>query len=454
MVNIKYSDNKNLYKKLLNISLPIALSSIIMSSLNLVDNIMIGQLGETELSAVGMANQLTFVHHMLLFGFSSGGGAFISQYWGIKDLKSIKKVLGFTSTVTFLASIIFFSVSFFFPNQIIGLFTDDANVIPYGVEYLRIIAFTFFITSLSVPHVTALRITEQTGLPFKINSFAFVLNTVLNYALIFGNFGFPEMGVKGAAIATLCARLAEFLLIIYFVYFRKNIIAGSIKELFAFSKKFVRRILGTSLPVVTNEIMWGMGMAAYAVAYGKLGTTEYAAIQVSNTIQTLFILAIFSLGDACLVLVGQEIGRDKFDKAYTLATKLLFISVVLGAIFGSLLFVLSPLIVELFNFSDLGKSYALKILMIYSVLMPIKTFNGVNIIGTFRSGGDTKFAMLTEISTIWLIGVPVVFVSALVFHLPVHIVVILSATEEFSKAFICYKRVKSKKWINKLTHDN
>ena len=240
MVNIKYSDNKNLYKKLLNISLPIALSSIIMSSLNLVDNIMIGQLGETELSAVGMANQLTFVHHMLLFGFSSGGGAFISQYWGIKDLKSIKKVLGFTSTVTFLASIIFFSVSFFFPNQIIGLFTDDANVIPYGVEYLRIIAFTFFITSLSVPHVTALRITEQTGLPFKINSFAFVLNTVLNYALIFGNFGFPEMGVKGAAIATLCARLAEFLLIIYFVYFRKNIIAGSIKELFAFEGEFQR----------------------------------------------------------------------------------------------------------------------------------------------------------------------------------------------------------------------
>ncbi len=453
MQNIRYKNNKELYKKLWNISLPIALSSIIMSSLNLVDNVMIGQLGETELSAVGMANQFTFIHHMVLFGFSSGSGVFISQFWGTKDLNNIKKVIGFNLTVTFCASILFFVIAMFFPTQLLSIFTDDTSVIPLGVSYLRIIGFTFFLTALSVPHISALRITEQTGLPFKINTFAFILNTVLNYILIFGKFGVEPMGVKGAAIATLIARCLEFLLIIYFIYFRNNILKAKLHDLFAFHKPFVHKVLRTAVPVVTNEVMWGLGMAAYGVAYGQMGTTEYAALQVSNTIHTLFILAIFSLGDASLILVGQEIGRDKYDKAYLLAGKLLSIGAFLGMASGLVLLVASPFIVSLFKLSLVGKSYALKVLIIYGVVMGLKTFNGINIIGTFRSGGDTKFAMMLEVGTMWLIGVPIVFAAALIFDVSVVYVVLFSLVEDVVKAAICIKRYRSKKWINRVTHD-
>lgn len=452
MVNIRYRDNQQLYSTLINIAVPIALQSIVTASLTLIDNLMIGQLGETELSAVGMANQFYFIHHMLIFGFTSGSTAFVAQFWGNRDLKNIRKVLGFALTMCFIASLLFFLASFLIPQHLIHIFSNDPDVIMNGKIYLKIVSFTFLTMGLAVPHMAVLRATEQSALPMKISILAFLTNIVLDYVLIFGKAGFPALGVKGAAIATLIARILEMSLILYFIYIKSNIISGKFSDFFSYSSNFAKHILRKAIPVVTNETLWGLGMAAYAVAYGKLGTTEYAAIQVSNTIHSLFILAIFSLGDASMVMIGKELGVKNEVKAYETASKLLVITILLGLFSGIILIIFSPAIVDLFNFTDEGKHYATIILMIYGFAMWIKVFNGVNVIGTFRSGGDTKFAMMTEVMTVWLIGVPLVFIGALILKLPVYIVVIMAHIEEVIKGLICLKRFLSKKWINNIIH--
>ncbi|NLK72323.1 MAG: MATE family efflux transporter [Clostridiales bacterium] len=453
MVNLRYRDNKVLYTSLINISLPIALQWFITSSLNLVDNLMIGQLGEAEFSAVGMANQLFFIYTSLFFGFTSGAGAFVAQFWGNRDLSNIKKVLGFSLIFTFIAGLIFFIASFIFPENVMRIFSKDAVVIEHGIKYLTIVSFTFLLMAITIPHASVLKITEQAKLPMKVSAAAFIINTALNYALIFGKFGFEPMGIQGAAYATIIARLCEMLLMLYFVYVKNNIVRGTFSELFSFNSHFAKRILTTAFPVVVNEAFWGLGMTTYGIIYGHMGTTEYAAIQVSNTIYTLFIMAIFSIGDATLILIGKELGQNNEKQAYANAIKLLSISVILGLLSGIVLIILAPVIVRLFNFTNSGKQFAAVILTIYGSVMWLKIFNGINIVGVFRGGGDTKFAMFTEVFTVWFVGIPLVLTGGLLLELPLFIIVLMAQFEEVAKAIICFTRLKSKKWINNIIHD-
>ena len=453
MKTLPLIDNKQFYRAVITIALPIAFQSLISSTLNLVDTLMIGSLGELELAAVGLSTQLYFIHYMLLFGITSGASTFVSQFWGASDLKSIRKVTGFAILMSFSASLIFFIPAFFFPEAVLGIFTDDPEIISLGAQFVSTASFTFLTLSIVVPLVSALRTTEQTKIPLKISVIVFCTNTFLNYIFIFGNFGMPALGVRGAAISTLAARCLELLLILFVVIIRKNIIYGKVKEFFSFNTQLVTRIVRNALPTTINEVMWGSGMAAFNAAYGRMGVTEFASIQASNTIMTLFILFAFSLGDATLILVGKRLGAGELVYAYAKAKKLLRLAVVVGLISGLLLIILSPYILQLFNFTPKGQFYARNILLIYGLFMSIKVFNGINITGPFRAGGDTKFAMYMEIGCIWLIAVPLVFIGAFYLALPVHLVVLMAQTSELVEFVLCYRRFKSKKWVNNLIHD-
>lgn len=446
-------ENKPLFKTLAKVALPIALQSLIASSLNLVDALMVGSLGEVELAAVGLSNQLFFVHWGVLFGLTSGASAFMAQFWGKQDLKSIRKVTGFTIFLCLSVSMLFFIPAMFFPRQVLSVFTNIPEAINLGEDFVRIASVCFLTLSFTVPFTAALRTTHQTRIPLNISIFIFSINTILCYILIFGKFGAPELGVKGAAISIAIARGLELLLVLYVVFIRKNIVSGKLIEFIGWYKQLVIKVLLTAMPVMVNETMWSLGMATYNAAYGRIGITEFAAIQASNTINTMFILAIFSLGDALLILVGQRIGMGQLDYAYALAKRLLKIGIYIGAISGTLLIITSQFIIKLFNFTPQGQLYALIILSIYGIMMPIKVYNGLNIIGTLRCGGDTKCAMYIEVGSVWLIGVPLVFLGALYFQLPIYIVVLMAQSEEFVKNIICRRRFRSKKWLNNLVHD-
>jgi Na+-driven multidrug efflux pump len=306
---------------------------------------------------------------------------------------------------------------------------------------------------ITYPLSAALRATQQTGIPMKISAVIFTANTVLCFILIFGNFGAPALGVKGAATATAAARILELALYFYIIFIRKNLLAGNFREFFGWHKPLLVRILVTAVPVIINETMWSLGIATYNAAYGRMGVTEFAAVQASTTMNTLFILAIFSLGDALLILVGQRIGMGQMEYAFALAKRLLRIGTCIGAVSGGLLILTAQLIIRLFNFTPLGPHYALLIIAVYGIFMPLKVYNGLHIVGILRCGGDTRFAMFTEVGAVWLIGVPMVFLGALYLELPVYFVALMAQAEEAVKLVLCTRRFRSKKWLNNLVHD-
>lgn len=446
-------ETKSLLGTLRRIALPIALQSLIASSLNLVDTLMVGSLGEVQLASVGLSTQMFFIHWGILFGFSSGAAAFMSQFFGAGDMANIRKTLGFAITICFSIGLIFFFAAIFYPAQVLRIFTDIPEVIEMGSHFLRRFAFCFITVSITVPCTAALRATQQTRIPLFISMVVFTVNTSIAYTLIFGKFGLPALGTMGAATALLTSRSLELFLVLFVIFGKKNIIAGPIGEFFSWRKVLMARILANALPVTINETMWSLGMATYNAFYGRMGVTEYAAIQASNTINHLFVLAIFSLGDALLILVGQRIGRGEMDYAFALAKKLLRIGMILAVVSGGLLIFFSRFIVNFFNFSDDGRYYMLMILTIYGCMMWVKLYGGLNIVGTLRCGGDTRFAMFTEVGGVWLIGVPVVYFGVFHTNLPVYLIVLMVQMEEIAKALITRHRFHSKKWLRNLIQD-
>lgn len=429
------------------------MQSLIASSLSLVDNLMVGSLGETELAAVGISIQMYFIHWMVMFGFTSGASTYMAQFWGVKDLKNIKKTTGLAVCICFSISVVFFAIAMFFPHMVMRLFTDIPELAELGTGYVRTGAFTFLTISITVPFTAALRTTQQTQLPLYISIFVFTTNTFLNYVFIFGNFGAPKLGVVGAALATLIARCFELLLILFVVFGRKNIVAGHFSEYFGWSKELVGRIVKNAVPTTMNETLWSVGTAMYAAAYARVGVTEYAAVQVSNTINNLFIMAAFSVGDATLILVGQKLGEGRLDFAYELGRKLLHVGAALGIVFGGLLIICAKPIISLFDLTPEGQKYTFYVLIVYGLFMWLAVYNGINITGILRSGGDTIFAMVTEMGSIWLYAVPMAFLTTLVLHLPIYFAVLLVKTEDIIKFFILLKRFWSKKWAKNVIHD-
>lgn len=446
--NLNTIKNKELLKLMGKIAVPIALQSLIGSSLSLIDNLMVGALGELELNAVGVSVQVFFIYWMMLFGFCSGAATFISQFYGVRDIGNIKKTTGFTITVTMSVGLMFFIAAMAFPQYILRIFTRFPEVIETGVPYIRIGAPTFLMLAITQPFTVALRATQQTKLPLYASATALATNTFLNYVLIFGKFGMPALGVNGAALATCIARFLEMSLILYVVFVRKNIIAGRPLEYFGYSRALAVRIVKNALPTTANETLWGLGTSLYIAAFARIGITEGAAIQACNTINNLFTMAAFSIGDAVLILVGQKLGEGKKELAYEMARKMVVMGIIVGLVMGAGIILLGDPILQLFDFTPEGESCAQKIIIVYGATLVVALYNGIHITGTLRGGGDTRYAMLTETGTVWLIGVPLAFITSLYLQWPIHLAVLAVKMEEVVKSVFLTKRFLSKKWLN------
>ncbi len=451
--NLNTIKNRDLMRMMGKVALPIAAQSLIGSSLSLIDNLMVGSLGELELNAVGVSVQLFFINWMLLFGFTSGTATFISQFYGVGDMKSIKKTTGFGLTVAGGIGLMFFFVGMVFPEYVLRIFTRFPEVIELGVVYIRTGAPCFLFLAITQPFTVALRATQQTKLPLYASVTALAANTFLNYVLIFGKFGAPALGVQGAALATSIARLLEMSIILFIVFGRKNIVAGKPSEYFSYGRELAVRIVKNALPTTINETMWGLGTSLYVAAFARIGITAGAAIQACNTISNMFSLAAFSVGDAVLILVGQKLGEGKPDLAYEMSKKMVVAGVVIGAIAGIGLIATGEPLLSLFEFTPAGQDAAMKILIVYGALMWLNLYNGIHITGTLRCGGDTRFAMFTEVGTVWLIGVPAAFITSLYFGWPVYFALLAVKSEELVKGIILTKRYLSKKWLNNVIKD-
>lgn len=446
-------NKKALYKKLAVVAVPIALQSLIGSSLNLVDNLMVGSLGETELAAVGVGVQIYTLFYLFIYGFASGCSTFMAQFWGSGNVKGIKKAMGFTFVVCFSIGILFFLAAEFFPEKIMRIFTNIPEVIAIGKVYIQTCAPSFLLMPFNQSFEISLRATQQTHLPLIASIAAFCTNTSLNYVFIFGHFGAPALGVKGAATATVIARIIQLSILLFIVFVRKNIVAGTPREYFGWTPDFRKRVLRNSIPTTLNESLWSLGTSMYVAAFARVGITEYAAVQAGNTIQNVFIMAAFSLSDAALILVGQKLGQKKLDEAVILTKKLLRIGALIGFIFGLVLIAVSKPLISLFDFTPLGEKYTFYILIVLGLTMALPVYNVMIVSGVLRAGGDTKFAMLGETGTIWLYAVPVAFITALYLHWPIYFCILAVKGEEIIKCVIMTARVISKKWVKNVVTD-
>lgn len=443
----KVFKDKAFITTMLTLALPITLQSFITSSLNLVDNLMIGKLGEEAIAAVGLANQYFFIFTLCLSGINAGASVFMSQYWGKKDVKSIKKVLGLDLSIGFIASIVFGGAALIFAESIMGVLSRDIMVIELGSQYLRIIGITFIFTNFTQGFSSALRSSEQPKTPMYASLIGVICNAFLNWVFIFGNLGAKPMGVAGAALATSIARALEIAYIIYMIYVKNNIVASKIKELFAFDFSFVKTYFNTSISVIANELLWSLGMTAFSIAYAQIGTSAVATMQIATTLNNMFMVLCIGLASAAAIMVGNKIGANEENVAVDYSHKIGKVAPALGLIIGISVWVLAPAIVRPFNVEAETFKATVTVLRIMALICPIRSYNVVMIVGIFRGGGDTLYSTLVQLGTIWFYAVPMAFIGAIVLSLPVTAVYFLICSEEFIKIIFERSRLKSGKWI-------
>ncbi|MGL5978009.1 MAG: MATE family efflux transporter [Erysipelotrichaceae bacterium] len=449
----KIIQDKVFLSTLLTLAIPITLQNFITSSLNLVDNVMIGRLGETSIAAVGLANQYFFVFLLCIAGINAGANIFMAQYWGKDDVPSIKKILGIDLSVGLIASLFFGGVALFFPTQIMSILSKDPEVIALGATYMRIVAFSVVCTNVTQGFSSGLRSINKPMAPMYASLLGVCSNAFLNWIFIFGNLGVPAMGVAGAALATSIARVIEMSYVLWEVYGKPCLISSSLKELTSFSMRDVKAYFNVSTSAILNELVWALGMTAFSIAYAMISTEAVATMQIATTLNNMFMVLCIGLGVSSSIMVGNKIGSNEESVAIDYGKKFAFLSPILGIIFGALIWISAPAIVSIFNVSSTTIDATITVLRIMALFAPLRFFTCVMIIGIFRGGGDTLYTMLLQLGTIWLYAVPLAFIAAAVLNFSVTTVFFLICTEEIVKIGFIFQRNRSGKWLHNVVNE-
>lgn len=442
--------DKTYLQTLIRIGLPITIQYFILNALNAIDVMMIGQLGDTAVAGVGLANELFFLLGLMIFGIGSGGSIFAAQYWGKRDIKNLRKVLGLSLAGGLIGAVFFSVVALFFGQQALSIYTQDQEVIATGSIYLKIVGFIYIPWMATYVYASILRSTENVRLPMIVSIAALALNTGMNYLLIQGNLGFPAMGVQGAAIATVISRSLETIILLGLTYLRKTPAAARFNELIAIDTQFLKRFLRTTLPVVINEIIWSLGITTYTAIYGRISTEAVAAVNIAHTIESLAFVFFMGIGNGCAIMVGNKIGAGEEDTADLYGRRSILLAVMVAVVLGFGLIILSKPVLNLYNISDQAHHFAQNIMIIQGLVLWLRASNMTLFIGLLRAGGDTRYAFLTELFSMWGIGVPLALLAAFVLHLPVYFVYLIAISDEAVKFIIGLRRVYSRRWINNL----
>ena len=386
---------------------------------------------------------------MILFGLFSGAAVPLAQYYGARDFKSIKKILGMDIVIGLSLALFTFLIVQLFAPQIIGLFADDEQVIGYGVQYIRIVAVTYLFVGVSFAISFNSRSVQILKVPTIVNACSILTNTILNYALIYGNFGLPALGVRGAAIATLIARFIELTaLVTYLAVDKKHPFHGHLKEFTGFTGALLKKVMRTAMPVVLSEGGWSLGVSLVFAAYGKISAEALAVMQVSNVICSLCQCASFAIGNASAALTGETLGQREPELAYENTKKYMKIQWLLNGIMTVMILLLRRPIAAIYNFDPETTEMLMLSLGVFAfTLIPLMVAYAVQC-GILRAGGDTLFCMVVELTCNLGIEVILAYVSVLVFQFPLHLCIAVASIGNLIKAIVEYRRYVSKKWIN------
>ena len=441
------------YRSVFALVIPMALQNLINVGVTAADVIMLGRVGEKALSGASLAGQVQYIMVLFLFGLTSGATVLTAQYWGKGDKKTIEKILGLGMKAAIIVTAIFTVAALLIPDLLMRIFTNDPAVISEGIKYLRIVAFSYVLMGITQVYLFIMRSVERVVVATVVYLVSLICNVILNAIFIFGLLGCPAMGIQGAALGTLAARFVELILVFGYARLFNKDIKFRFRYLMRTDKLLVRDFLRYALPVVMNEVMWGLGTAANTAILGHMGSAAVAANSVAQVARQLATVVAFGLSSATAIYLGKTIGEKKFEHAKAYAHRFLLLSVVMGAIGGVIILVAAPVTAALLSLTPAAKSYLKFMFFVMSYFVIAQSFNTTMVVGTFRSGGDTRFGLIMDVATMWGCSILFGFLAAFVFHCGVPVVYIILMSDELIKVPITWIRYRSYKWLKDVTRE-
>ncbi len=439
---------RSLRKEIVRLALPIALQQFMTALVGACDAIMLGKLSQDAMSAVSLATQVTFVFNLFMFAFMAGENMFVAQYYGKGDYTGISQVFSLVTKICGCIAVVFLAGTLFFPEQLMRILTNEETLIVLGSEYLRVIGISYVFSGIAQTFLAIMKNCGAVNMSTLINGVMVILNIALNAVFIFGLSGFPKMGIKGAALATVLATVVQFLWSVGYVLCRIRAVKFSLRSC---EKKLFGRFWQKTVPLLINNLAWGIGFSMYSVIMGHLGTDAVAANGIANISKNLVVCFCLGLGNAGSIIVGNRLGADRLQEAKEVGGTLTRTAIIAGIVSGLVLMALSPFITKMVDLTPTARGYLQKMLLISSYYIAGKSVNCMTIGGIFAAGGDSKFGMLCDSVTLWCIIVPLGCICAFILKLPVMVVYFVLNLDEIIKLPVVYKHYKKYKWIKNLT---
>lgn len=439
---------RSLRKEIVRLAFPIALQQFMTALVGACDAIMLGKLSQDAMSAVSLATQVTFVFNLFMFAFMAGENMFVAQYYGKGDYTGISQVFSLVTKICGCIAVVFLAGTLFFPEQLMRILTNEETLIVLGSEYLRVIGISYVFSGIAQIFLAIMKNCGAVNMSTLINGVMVILNIALNAVFIFGLSGFPKMGIKGAALATVLATVVQFLWSVGYVLCRIRAVKFSLRSC---EKKLFGRFWQKTVPLLINNLAWGIGFSMYSVIMGHLGTDAVAANGIANISKNLVVCFCLGLGNAGSIIVGNRLGADRLQEAKEAGETLTKTAIIAGIVSGLVLIALSPFITKMVDLTPTARGYLQKMLLISSYYIAGKSVNCMTIGGIFAAGGDSKFGMLCDSVTLWCIIVPLGCICAFILKLPVMVVYFVLNLDEIIKLPVVYKHYKKYKWIKNLT---
>ena len=444
--------DKNFYKLLFSITLPIAAQNFITFTVSMADSLMLGKLGETAISAANLANQFFFILMIITFGITAAAMVFASQYWGKGNIYSLKRIITIMLHIAFVISTAFGIMALTMPEFIMSWYSDDPEVIRVGAGYLRIVGWIYPVYSVTNAMVCIFRCAHEIKISIVVYLTSLIVNVFFNWVFIFGNLGSPAMGVNGAALATAIARVAEFIIMIIYLAGFERKIHYTVSDFFVPVKSYVKDFIKTGAPVILNEAIWSIGSSTLSMIIGHISTEFVSANSIANIIWQCVWVMISGMGNATAVIIGNAVGMGE-SKEYInkMAQSVIVVAGIMGVIAAGIILFLREPVIGLYEVQQSTKDLAMDLIVSYAIILVLQSMSVQYVVGIFRGGGDTKFSMLIDTAFLWIFSIPLGAYAGLVLKLAPPVVYLVLRCDEIFKCFAGLIHMKKGRWIRDVT---
>lgn len=445
------NEKKEFYRRIAGLVIPMALQNLMNVAVQSADVVMLGRVGEKALSAASLGGQVNFILSLFLFGLTSGGSVLCAQYWGKRDMKSIETIMGICLRFSMLIGLVVTAVTMAIPGRIMMLLTSDAEVQRLGVDYLRAVCVSYVLMTFTGVYLNIMRSMERVVVSTVVYGASLVINIIVNAFLIFGIGPFPELGVVGAAIGTLIARLSECLIVLLHSKWKNNLVRLHIGMLFVKNKLLMQDFFKISGPVVLNEVLWGVGMSTTAAILGQLGSAAASANAIVQVVRQLSTVVTFGIANAAAITVGKAIGEGRKEQAREYGSRFVKIIAVSGVIGSLVVLVVRPIVMAVMELTPTARGYLSLMMLLMAAYVWFQAINTLLIVGIFRGGGDTSFGLYIEIIGLWCGSVLLGALAAFLFKLPVPVVFVFILIDEYIKFPLTVHRYRTYRWLKDVT---